>query len=62
MNLVSMKELFTALHKIAYSTREAFGATNHKFSQSERRVSSPYTLKNYFNEDVVKIRPDLNTL
>ena len=62
MNLKSMVELFTAHRKIAYSTRGAFGATNHKFSQSERRFRSPYTLKNYyFSEDVAKARSDLTT-
>ena len=62
MNLTSMVELFTAHRKIAYSTRGAFGATNHKFSQSERKLSLPYTLKNYyFNVDVAKARSDLAT-
>ena len=60
MNLTSVVELFTDHRRIAYSTREAFGATNHKLRQSERRLRSPYTLKNYyFNEDVAKARSDL---
>ena len=45
MNLTSVVELFTDHHRIAYSTRDAFGATNHKLRQSERRLRSPYTLK-----------------
>ena len=57
-----MVELVTAHLKIAYSIRGAFGAINHKFSQSECRFSSPYCVKNYyFNEDVAKTRYNLTT-
>ena len=57
-----MVELFTAHRKSHIRHWGAFGATDHKFSQSERRLSLPYTLKNYyFNENVVKTRSDLTT-